>query len=87
MGEERLDLLLREPVERSALGYDVPYEFVVPLARGLVRGTVRVREECLYAPFLDLVEPGELGPVVAQVAFERVGVVGPEQLPKRFEPP
>ena len=87
MGEERLDLLLGEPVERSALGYDAPYEFVVPLARGLIRGTVLVREERPGSPFLDFVEPGELGPVVAQVAFERVGVVCPEQLPDGLEHP
>ena len=35
MGEERLDLGLGEPVERFSLGYDVPYEFMVPLARSL----------------------------------------------------
>ena len=65
MGEERLDLGLGEPVERPSLRYDVADELVVPLAGCLVRRPIGVGEERPDAPFLDLVEPRELRPVVA----------------------
>ena len=87
MGEERLDLGLGKPVERPSLRNGVPDELVVPLARRLVRRAVRVGEERSGSPFLDLVEPGELGPVVAQVALEDGGVIGPQELPQEDQLP
>ncbi len=65
MGEEELDLGLGEPVEAPSFWDDVSDELVVPLARGLVRGSVWVGEEGFGPPILDLVETGEFGPVVA----------------------
>ena len=87
MGEEQLDLGLGEPVEAPSLRNDVADELVVPLARRLVRRPIGVGEERPDAPFLDLVETGEFGPVVAQVAFEGVGVVRPKQLAEGLELP
>ena len=80
MGEEELDLGLGEPVERPSLRDDAPDEFAVPLAGCLVRRPIGVGEGRPDAPFLDLVEPRELRPVVAQVAPEDAGVIRPEEL-------
>ena len=87
MGEERLDLGLGEPVERPSLRYDVADELVVPLAGCLVRRPIGVGEERPDAPFLDLVEPRELRPVVAKVALEDGGVIRPEELPQEGQLP
>ena len=61
MGEEQLDLGLGKPVVVPSFRYDALDELVVPFARGLVRRAIRVCEEGLRVPSLDLAEKGGLG--------------------------